>query len=225
MGSPAPLPGENFQRLTAQPACDIEFFDPPWLPLGRGEKQRRLLAEGEHHRATFTARPIFLDDQARVMDVIDENTQGIFVLHDHPVDTHIDPTGFGLAGKNARSRPDIIAAVQFVPFWRGKFQQVDVFSGKDVFQNRTGFYFLWRERFEGLELILPCLDQIHVGQIRVEPQPQSHSPDAGHGVGRNTISARKSLDVVEQKHGMARRAGDRLRQCADFFVAVGAVDL
>ena len=159
------------------------------------------------------------------MDMIDEDTQRIFVVHDHPVDTHIDPTSFRFPGEDTRSRPDIVAAVQLVPFRRGKFQQVDIFSGKDVFQNRTGFYLLGRERFKGLELLLPGLDKIHVRKIRIEPKPQRHSSDAGHRVRGDTIAARKALDIIEQQHGMARRAGDGFRQCPDFFLAVGAVDL
>jgi hypothetical protein len=64
---------ENFQRFAAKPACDIEFFDPHVLFA-----PRRGTARARRKRApptAFAARPIFLDDQARMMDVIDENAQ------------------------------------------------------------------------------------------------------------------------------------------------------
>src|SRR5581483_6100890 len=196
--------------------------------LGNGHatdhQEQRMVAEGDRHRAGFAARPVLLHDAPAVLALGDHDAQRAGVVALDTVGAAVDPAAVGIFLDHQAAGADVVAAVLLVPARRREVAQVHLLADLDAFLHRPVLDGFERQHGAAGVDLPPGLDQVDLGDARVEAAAQRHPRRRGQHVADDAVARLVARDVVEQHRRVAGALHEDVHDGADLQLRAGAVD-
>src|SRR4029079_467442 len=165
---------DHFDRLAFQSPGVIEFRNAVVDLVSRDHEEHRILADGDNHRAGFAALEVLVALNAAVLARRNVQSHAVLVMYHAAVSAEVYPTFVRVTRRDQTGGTDKAAAVELMHERNGKFEQVDLVTRVDVFQNRTFADDFVFDRFVGDELLAKRTHQVQTGKVHVEAKIQRH---------------------------------------------------
>ena len=212
----------DFNTLADQPAGAVVFI----LTVGHFQsgdhEQRRMHPGNNGNRARLATLEILVLDNVAMFALGHHDRGRLGVMRLHPIGTVIDPARIRVFHHHHAGGADKIAAIEFVPFRRRDFHDVNIVALEHVFDQRPAIDLNRRVGRLVFHVFAPVIDQLDLGRVDRLAERDIDARHRGQDIRQHARALRKSGDIVEHHRRVGHLVHVNVDNRANLFMVIGA---